>query len=112
MKQRAALLLAGWLASAPLAPMGFAGDDAADPFGTSKQGRASRTIAIDASTPIVRVEHQEIVSVRNKRGQNFTWQFDTVYVPTAFPLANIAPPDFACGDTWVYVGPRPDVLAD
>jgi len=112
MKHRAALLLAGWLASAPLAPMALAGGDAADPFGMSMQGRASRTIAIDASTPMVRVEHQEIVSVRNKRGQSFTWQFDTAYVPTAFPLTNIAPPDFACGDTWVYVGPRPDVPAD
>jgi FtsP/CotA-like multicopper oxidase with cupredoxin domain len=53
MKHRAALLLAGWLASAPLAPMALAGGDAADPFGMSMQGRASRTIAIDASMPIV-----------------------------------------------------------
>ena len=83
-----------------------------DQFGVALQRSAGRTVLIDGTTRFIRVDHQEKLTIRNRTGQTFAWHFDTFYAPTGFPLSAIAPPEFDCGITWVYVRPRAVSPAD
>lgn len=74
-------------------------------LGTPVQGKALRTVKINATTKHVNATHHEILTIENHQGQSFAWRFDTLAAPTAFPLRRIAPPDFEQGNTWVYIHP-------
>lgn len=73
----------------------------ADLYGeASSAAEADRTIAIDANTRSVNVNHGETVKfVAN--GQEFTWEFDGV--PQAFDLQQVAPQGAIDHDVRVYV---------
>ena len=109
---KATLVLAALFGGAVLATVVYANDDMTAQFGTPVRGNAGRTVTINGSTQLIRVEHLETLTIRNKAGQSFAWQFDTFYVPTGFPLTSIAPSDFEAGSTWVYVRPLPDLPSD
>ena len=83
-----------------------------NPLGTlPKSSSSGRLVKITVYTKYVNAEHFETVIIENHRGQRFSWQFDTQYAPTGFPLRRIASPGFESGSTWVYVDHPPRHVA-
>ena len=97
-----ALLLGG---AALAAPASAFHEDIAPHYATRASAGVARVVKIGADTTLIKVHHLETLTIRNEKGQSFAWRFDTLHVPTGFPLKSIAPTDFDSGDTWVYVGP-------
>lgn len=75
-------------------------------LGTPVPAAAGRTVQINGSTKYINVEHFEILTMRDEKGQTFTWQFDTFYPRAHFPLKRIAPAGFHSGNAWTYVERR------
>jgi hypothetical protein len=106
MSRKSTLVLLAVLGGAFLTAGVYANPDMIELLGTPAPGKAGRTVQIDTSTKFIHVEHFEVLTIKNQKGQSFAWQFDTLWAPTGFPLTRIAPPDFEDGNTWVYVRPR------
>lgn len=100
------LVLAALLGGAVLTARADPDHDVAAHFGTPVPGMAERVVKIDAGTTLVKARHLETLTIRNAKGQSFTWRFDPLDAPTGFALKSIAPAEFEAGDTWVYVGPK------
>ena len=75
-------------------------------LGTPVSAVAGRTVEINGSTKYINVEHFEILTMKDEKGQTFTWQFDTFYSQAHFPLRRIAPAGFQSGHAWIYVERR------
>lgn len=75
-------------------------------LGTPVETSAGRIVRINGSTRYINVEHFEILTIRDEKGQSFTWQFDTFYPQAHFPLKRIAPAGFQSGNVWIYVERR------
>jgi hypothetical protein len=102
------LVLAALFGGAVFASGAHAGHEISRHFGTPASEAAARIVKIDAQTDFIKAGHLETLTIQNGKGQSFAWRFETLHVPTGFPLKSIAPPDFDAGDTWVYVGPKAD----
>ena len=109
MKRHSMLTFAALLAVSLLSSSAYADHAVKDTLGSPLRSGGGPTVQVDASTSFIRVEHLASLTIRNARGQSFSWKFDTFHVPTGFPLKRIAPADFDAGDTWVYVH-RPAVV--
>ena len=75
-------------------------------LGTPVPATAGRIVRIDGATKYINVVHFEILTIRDEKGQSFTWQFDTFYPQAHFPLKRIAPAGFQSGNAWIYVERR------
>ena len=100
-------VLAALFGSVVFAAALSANDSVNGHLGAPVSEATARAVEIDESTSLIKVNHFEAVTIENRKGQRFTWRFDTMYCPTGFPLKSIAPPDFDAGDAWVYVRPQP-----
>ena len=63
---------------------------------------ADRTVKVDASTNYINVEHEALVKIENAKGQSFVWKADTLGEAN-LPLQQVAPRDFAAGQTRIFV---------
>ena len=106
MRGKGSLVLAALLYGAVHATGAYADHGLSRHLGTPVSGTTARIVKIDVATSVIKAAHFETLTIQNGKGQSFAWRFDTLHVPTGFPLKNIAPPDFEAGDTWVYVGPQ------
>lgn len=106
MSGKGALVFAALFVGSVLAAQDYAHDDMIGRFGTPVSGATARVVKIDASTNLIKVNHLEALTIENRQGQTFAWRFDTLHVPTGFPLKSIAPPSFDAGDAWVYVSSK------
>jgi hypothetical protein len=106
MSRKATLVLAALAGGAVFTVAAHADHDMDGYLGTPVPGTTVRVTKIDASTKFIKVDHLETLTIQNQKGQSFAWRFDTLHVPTGFPLRSIAPLTFDAGDTWVYVRPH------
>jgi len=82
----------------------------ADMLGSAAQASAAqRTIAIDAKTRWITVEHDEVVKFVSN-GQEFAWAFHGM--SSSFKLSKVAPTGVLDRDLTVYVWPNARDLAD
>ena len=80
-------------------------------LGTYLKHAAGRVLKISPATKYLNAEHYETVTFEDDKGQRFSWQFDTQFAPTGFPLRRIAPLGFNAGKAWVYVDHPPRHVA-
>ena len=82
----------------------------ADLLGSAAQASAAqRTIAIDAKTRWITVEHDEVLRFVSN-GQEFAWNFKGM--SSSFNLSKVAPTGALDRDLTVYVWPNARDLAD
>ena len=72
-------------------------------LGTPVQSRPDSTIKVGSTTRGIYVDHLKTVRIENDKGQNFTWQFDSVMSMSSFPLKLIAPSAFDAGNVQVVI---------
>ena len=77
--------------------------------GAAQPSAAQRTIAIDAKTRWITVEHDEVVRFASN-GTEFAWAFNGM--SSSFKLNKIAPAGVLDRDLTVYVWPNARDLAD
>ncbi len=93
-----------------VSPIATANVTDADMLGRAAQASAAqRTIAIDAKTRWITVEHDEVVKFVSN-GQEFAWAFHGM--SSSFKLSKVAPTGVLDRDLTVYVWPNARDLAD
>ncbi len=69
---------------------------------TEAASAAGQLVKITPSTTYVNVDHEEIVTIENAKGQRFVWKADTLG-EADMALQQVAPKDFAAGSTRIFV---------